>query len=235
MTQGRALTANEFSGALRPNAGRGPPHPFERDGGSTSRRRDTGGRRRDARGSSLIEVLIAVFVLSVGMAGVSTLNVQSKRANHEALQRTTASHLARDIVERMRANRSALDRYVGTVGGQTTAPAIDCVTSPCDPRRLAQFDLTEWARGLSGAEESYGGGAAGGLMQATGCIDGPADGTSGIYTVAIAWRGRSALSDPRLHACGSGSGSYDDSDGNPDVYRRVLVLALFMAGQRGET
>jgi hypothetical protein len=69
----------------------------------------------------------------------------------------------------------------------------------------------------------------GGLSSPRVCIDGP-DGGSGTYTVAIAWRGLTRLSDPGLHACGQGSGDYDTADGTQaDVYRRVLLLDTYIA------
>ena len=59
-------------------------------------------------------------------------------------------------------------------------------------------------------------------------IDGP-DGGPGVYTVAIAWRGMTKLSDPGSDACGSGSGKYDALGGAElDVYRRVLVMQVYI-------
>lgn len=64
-------------------------------------------RPRAARGFSLIEVMISVLVLSVGLLGLAGLQVVSLKQNHNAYLRTQASHLAYDILERMRANRTA--------------------------------------------------------------------------------------------------------------------------------
>src|SRR5947207_2731132 len=68
-----------------------------------------------ARGFSMVDVLVALIVLSIGLLGVAGLQFMSKRSNFEAVQRTTASLLAQDIIERMRANYGALTTYAGTL------------------------------------------------------------------------------------------------------------------------
>jgi len=49
-------------------------------------------------------------------------------------------------------------------------------------------------------------------------------GESGIYTVAIAWRGKAALSNPTASTCGSATGLY----GANNEYRRLLVFSTFI-------
>jgi type IV pilus assembly protein PilV len=62
------------------------------------------------RGFTLIEVLVAVLVLSIGLLGLAALQATSLRFNHSAYMRTQATILAQDIADSMRANRgSALD------------------------------------------------------------------------------------------------------------------------------
>lgn len=64
-------------------------------------------RQRFERGSTLLEVLIAVVVLSVGLLGLAGLQAASLRVNQTALARSHATVLATDILDRMRANRTA--------------------------------------------------------------------------------------------------------------------------------
>ena len=97
--------------------------------------------------------------------------------------------------------------------------------------QIAQLDLFEWEQAVAGATEQSGGSNRGGLAQPTACITGP-NGTSGLYTVAIAWRGLTKLSNPTAHACGQGSGRYDHVEGGTtetDVYRRLLVVNTYIA------
>jgi type IV pilus assembly protein PilV len=183
-------------------------------------------------GASLLEVLIAVFILSVGMLGAAGLQVTSKRANLEARQRVTATTLAQDIVERMRANATELTVYTDaglglTITGADMA-AIDC-SAGCTTAQIAALDLYEWEQALAGVMEQIAGASVGGLMAPTACITGPAGG-SGVYTIAVAWRGATALSDPGLNGCGQGSGRYDSNDGAAaDVHRRLLVVTTYIA------
>jgi type IV pilus assembly protein PilV len=63
------------------------------------------------RGFTLVEVLIALIVLSIGMLGIAALYLESVRANRTALYRTEAVNLAADMADRMRANRNPADAY----------------------------------------------------------------------------------------------------------------------------
>jgi type IV pilus modification protein PilV len=58
------------------------------------------------RGFSLIEVLVAMLVLAIGLLGLAALQTQGVRFNHDAFVRTTATNLAMDITDAMRAART---------------------------------------------------------------------------------------------------------------------------------
>lgn len=59
------------------------------------------------RGVSLLEVLIAVLVLSLGLLGVAGLQTANIRNTQSAHQRTMAVLLASSMAERIRANATA--------------------------------------------------------------------------------------------------------------------------------
>ncbi len=59
-----------------------------------------------ASGFTLLEVLIAVVILSVGLLGMAGLQARSLQANQSALMRSQATVLAYDMIDRMRANRA---------------------------------------------------------------------------------------------------------------------------------
>lgn len=186
-----------------------------------------GGRQR---GFSLLEVMIALLIFGVGLLSVAALQGVSKRANYEAVQRTTASFLALDMLERMRVNTQQLNLYIeGNMelgGGTRAAPAIPCTSlaDNCDGIDISRVDLWEWERRLDGVAEDLAGTATGGLVSPTACLDGPPGGGTGIYTVAIAWRGVTELTNPTASDCGEGSGLYGDND----EFRRVLVVSAFV-------
>jgi type IV pilus assembly protein PilV len=67
-----------------------------------------GGRRRPRssvvkynNGFGLIEVLVALLVFSIGLAGLAALNVNGVRNVHSALQASVASSIALDFEERL--------------------------------------------------------------------------------------------------------------------------------------
>jgi len=56
-------------------------------------------------GSSLIEVLVTLVVISLGLLGLAGLQLYSMQNTNSATQRYVATTLAYDILERMRSNR----------------------------------------------------------------------------------------------------------------------------------
>jgi len=180
-------------------------------------------------GFTLIEVLIAILVISVGLLATASLQLLSKRSNYDAAQRTTAAQLAGDLLERMRSNPAALIDYMpgGPIGGGTlSAPATGCqgAGADCTAEELALFDLWQWEQALDGANETQDGSSAGGLISAQACITGPGFGGNGVYTVAIAWRGMTDTANPAASNCGEGSGLFGDAD----EFRRVLVVNSYI-------
>ena len=58
-------------------------------------------------GLGMIEVLVAGLIFALGVLGLSTMQVKAKRTSYDALQRSLATSLARDMVARMRSNPTA--------------------------------------------------------------------------------------------------------------------------------
>lgn len=56
------------------------------------------------KGFTLLEVLVAMLVLSIGLLGLAGLMASSLRNNHSAYYRTQATWLAYDVIDRMRVN-----------------------------------------------------------------------------------------------------------------------------------
>ncbi len=91
-------------------------------------------------GASLVEVLVAVVVLSVGLLGIAGMQLVSLRNNHSAWLRSEATMRAYDVMERMRANRDQ-----ALAGGYDIALGA-AAPSGSTPRDL---DLQEWKQDLS--------------------------------------------------------------------------------------
>jgi len=109
-----------------------PPHdrshagPLTVNRGSTAnlRRRGSGACRPPTRprGFSLVEVLVAVLVLTVGLLGLAALQVTGLKAIESSHLRTLATFAVYDAVERLRADPIALRKSDGTC----TIPAGAC-------------------------------------------------------------------------------------------------------------
>lgn len=60
-------------------------------------------RRRQAEGFSLIEFLLAAFIMSIGLLGLIALQTMALAQSGNARGRTTASYIATDILQRAQA------------------------------------------------------------------------------------------------------------------------------------
>jgi type IV pilus assembly protein PilV len=100
------------------------------------------------RGVSLVEVLVALVVLSVGLLGIAALLVQSVQGSRSALFRTEAVNLVSDMADRIRANANGGAAYAGA-GALTTCQAIkDNEGTNCSMAELAADDVERWRRAV---------------------------------------------------------------------------------------
>lgn len=98
-------------------------------------------RCRTAAGFTLVEVMVALIVLSVGMIGVAALHGQALSASGTAIRRSQAINLASDIADRIRVNRTARLAY------EAAAANNNCVGAgsvDCSPAQMAANDLFVW-------------------------------------------------------------------------------------------
>lgn len=180
-------------------------------------------------GFSLIELLVALIVFSVGLLAVAGLQTVSKRANYESLQRTTAAQLANGVLEDMRTNGGGMDIYLAAgdigAGSRGAQPAPSCrAGAECNAAQKAAFDLWSWEQMLDGTLETIGGTAAGGLVLPTLCIAGPVAGGAGTYQVSIVWRGSATITNAVANTCGLASGNY----GAQNELRRIVQVPTFI-------
>lgn len=99
-------------------------------------------------GSTMIEVVISVLVLSVGMLGAFSLHLNGLKMNQGTYVRAQAMILASDMAERMRSNRAgALEgHYNGfdTNGKLPVMPKCYNTIDGCDGEQLSDLDKIEW-------------------------------------------------------------------------------------------
>lgn len=100
-------------------------------------------RTNDA-GFTLVEMLVALVILTIGLLGVAALQIQAMKYNTDAYLRTQATTLAYDIADRMRANKEAanLGLYGSAAAPAGTIP--DCNATACTSAEMALFDMSSW-------------------------------------------------------------------------------------------
>ncbi|MGZ4960105.1 MAG: type IV pilus modification protein PilV [Methylomonas sp.] len=127
------------------------------------------------KGFTLIEVLVATVVLSIGLLGLAALQANNLKNNQSAYFRSQATQLAYDIADRMRANVTASNSYLSTTMAVTAATQqADCTTvsTTCTPAKMAQNDLYELKSALATA-------LPGGSATITNA--------GGVFTVTVNW------------------------------------------------
>lgn len=142
-------------------------------------------------GFTLLEVLIAIVIFSIGLLGIASLQLSGLRFTHASQLRATASMQAENIADRMRANRAGVDDGYYNVASMPTSYATNCQVDECNAEEMAQYDLVKWND--DNAENA----AASGIV----CIDstpendaGPGDwkcdNSGEVYAVKIVWSER---------------------------------------------
>ena len=167
------------------------------------------------RGFTLLEVLIAVFVLAVGIVGGVSMQLAAMRARHQSALLAQASLLATSMAERLRANPSQMQLPDGANPYLTldydvldqpppAPPAVLCYADACNAAQLAWFDLYEIKTALrthlpSGRVV---------ICRDTGLWSGgtllwPCSGGAGApLVIKVGWRGKRADGTPQVDRAG---------------------------------
>lgn len=109
------------------------------------------GIERRITGTTLIEAMVALVIMSIGMLGLAGLQMTGINDNADAERRTQGTLVVNDLIERMRANTTAV--AAGAYAGINFA-SIDCAATPvtycaargvnpavdCTPDQVAGFD-----------------------------------------------------------------------------------------------
>lgn len=114
-------------------------------------------------GFSILEVLIAIIILSIGMLGAVGMQAASLRANKESRSQATAATFARELAEKMRGNYTVAIKTTTadnpfllntTLYGTVTVatPSVNCFTTGCsDLKNAAAWDVADWQRRVQAA------------------------------------------------------------------------------------
>lgn len=98
---------------------------------------------RRQRGVGLIEVLVAVLILSIGLLGITLVQTRALSSNNSAMGRSMAVVASYSILEAMRSDRA--NAVAATLPYNTTVTANSC---PTDTSTLAKLQLNAWCAEL---------------------------------------------------------------------------------------
>ncbi len=101
-------------------------------------------------GYSLIEVLIALLVLSIGLLGIAGMQLTGLKENQNAQYRTQAIYLANDMADRMRANPAGVTAGSYNTIDSTSDASYDtqpACAATCTAAEIANIDAYEWLSG----------------------------------------------------------------------------------------
>ena len=131
-------------------------------------------------GFTLLEVLIAVFVLATGLLGLAGLQAATLSNNQSAYNRSQATRLAYDMAERIRSNfvvaKNLQNSTYITINPDAATAQTDCaaVSTTCTASDMAQNDLFLWYQDLTNT-----------LPSGTGSI--AVNAATRVFTITINW------------------------------------------------
>lgn len=176
---------------------------------------------RRQRGSSMIEVLVTLVIVSFGLLGLAGLQTRLQTSEMESYQRSQALLLLNDMANRIATNRGNAASYV------TASPLGAGVTCPATTATVVQSDLSEWCDALQGAGETTGGNSVGAMIGGRGCVENLG---SSEYLITVAWQGLTPISaPPAAVTCGANSYNTAGSSCDNDRCRRTVTTLVRIA------
>ena len=98
------------------------------------------------QGAGLLEVLVAVIILSVGLLGIAGMEAASLRNNVSSMNRSNATFLLGSIMDKIRANPGATASYTTSEGAGLSVKYDNCrtISATCGTGDIAAADIAEW-------------------------------------------------------------------------------------------
>jgi type IV pilus assembly protein PilV len=118
------------------------------------------------RGFTLLEVLIALVIISIGLLGIAAMQASAIVSTHSSQTESLVAIEARSLADAMQANpvywrggnypttaftvSAKTGATMATVSDSTlNASGLDCVTTACTPPQLAGYDVQLWGAQLN--------------------------------------------------------------------------------------
>ena len=112
------------------------------------------------QGFTLVEILVAIVVLSFGVLGVVGMQAAALQSNRAARNQSTAVALGRELADIMRGNKdvalatstSSNPYLVANYTGTLPTTSANCFTAACTSTlAVAQYDMNQWLARVSAA------------------------------------------------------------------------------------
>ncbi len=147
---------------------------------------------RGQHGSSLIEVMVTVVILTFGLLGLAGMQSRLQQSEMEAYQRSQALILLDDMANRIATNRTTAASYVTS---NPLGTGNTCTFNSTSTRQVR--DSCEWSNALTGAAEtsdaSSGSSSVGAMLGGRGCVESLGNNE---YMITVAWQGKGPISAP---------------------------------------
>jgi type IV pilus assembly protein PilV len=128
------------------------------------------------QGFTLLEVMIALVIFSIGLLGLAGLQAGGLRSNNQAQLRTIATIQAYDMAERIRSNPRGVEDTNYNAFDDTTPTAGDCISNTCTAAQMATYDYYEWEL----TNQSI-------LPSGHGIVSSAAVGPTRLFTITVMW------------------------------------------------
>ena len=161
---------------------------------------------RHIAGFTLIEVLVAIVIFSIGLLGIASLQIAGLRFAGGSQHRAMATMQSQNMADRMLANLAGVeDGDYNVTGSMPASYTTDCSGNDCTSADLAEYDLVTWNQ--SNADS---------LPSGTGIVckdstpnDGDSsnwacDDTGDVYAIKIEWKERIAGDEDIEDSAGAG-------------------------------
>jgi type IV pilus assembly protein PilV len=130
-------------------------------------------KQQQSRGFSLMEVLVALIILSIGLLGTAAMQLAGLRYGYSANLVYVATLQANDMADRIRANpRGLAAGHYNRIVGTGSDPG--CINSTCTPAQMAATDAFQWNSNNALV-----------LPSGIGTVSG--SGAGSTFTITVAW------------------------------------------------